>query len=109
VAFDVVGAWDFNYKTTLTWKKPKMGTGDWLRGITEHCLMAVRGNPTVDLTNQTTIIEGEVREHSRKPGNFFKMVEKLCPGSKLEMFSTEERKGWQIWAPGNWREQVAEE
>jgi N6-adenosine-specific RNA methylase IME4 len=105
VAFSVLDNWGFVYKTCLTWKKPKMGTGDWLRGITEHCLLAVRGKPTVDLGNQSTIIEGKVREHSRKPEEFYKLVEGLCPGSKLEMFATDTtRPGWQFWAPGNWRE-----
>ena len=37
VAFDVLKAWGFEYKTTLTWVKQKMGIGDWLRGQTEHC------------------------------------------------------------------------
>jgi hypothetical protein len=74
-----------------------MGTGDWLRGRTEHCLMAVRGRPTVTLTNHTTLIEGPLREHSRKPSSFFQLVESLCPGSKLEMFAREERDGWTAW------------
>ena len=34
--------------------KDHMGTGDWLRGQTEHAIMAVRGKPIVTLTNQTT-------------------------------------------------------
>jgi hypothetical protein len=44
-AFEVAREWGFSYKTTLTWVKPRMGTGDWLRGRTEHCLLAVRGRP----------------------------------------------------------------
>lgn len=105
VAFEVLDVWGFEYKTCLTWLKSKMGTGDWLRGITEHCLLAVRGKPTVNLTNETTLIEGETREHSRKPKEFYELVEKLCPGSKLEMFATDTSKeGWQFWSPGNWRE-----
>jgi len=108
-AAGVLDAWGFNGKTVLTWKKPKMGTGDWLRGITEHCILAVRGKPVVDLDNETTYMEAKVREHSRKPEEFYKMVDKLCPGSKLEMFATEPRDGWQMWAPGNWREEAAEE
>jgi hypothetical protein len=43
VAFDVVQAWGFEYKTLLTWVKDRMGTGEWLRGQTEHCLLAARG------------------------------------------------------------------
>jgi N6-adenosine-specific RNA methylase IME4 len=105
--YDILDVWGFEGKTILTWKKPKMGTGDWLRGITEHCILAVRGKPKVDLSNQTTHIEGAVREHSRKPEEFYQLVESLCPGSKLEMFATEAREGWQMWAPGNWREEGA--
>jgi hypothetical protein len=59
-----------------------MGMGDWLRGQTEHCMMAVRGNPAVELTNQTTVLHGKVREHSRKPDEFYSFVESLCPSPR---------------------------
>lgn len=95
-AFDVAGAWGFDYKTTLTWVKNRIGTGEWLRGQSEHCLMCVRGKPVVNLTNQTTIITGPVREHSRKPNEFYSMVESLCPGAKVELFAREKRPGWQM-------------
>lgn len=96
-AFDVLDAWGFEHKTILTWVKDKMGLGDWLRGQTEHCLMAVRGKPIVLLTNQTTVIYGPLREHSRKPDEFYRLVDQLCPGAKLEMFAREHRDGWAIW------------
>lgn len=94
-AFNVVNAWGFEYKTTLTWIKNKMGTGDWLRGQSEHCLLCVRGKPVVNLTNQTTIICGPVRSHSTKPDEFYEMVESLCPGAKVELFARKKRAGWQ--------------
>jgi len=93
-AFSVVEAWGFRYKTCLTWVKDRMGTGDWLRGQTEHCLMAIRGKPVVMLTNQTTVLHGPVREHSRKPDEFYQLVEELCPGSKVELFARTQREGW---------------
>jgi N6-adenosine-specific RNA methylase IME4 len=96
-AFRVVDAWGFQEKTILTWAKSKMGTGDWLRGKTEHCILAVRGKPVVNLTNQTTLLDGVVREHSRKPDEFYALVESLCPGSKLEIFAREQRVGWSGW------------
>jgi N6-adenosine-specific RNA methylase IME4/ParB-like chromosome segregation protein Spo0J len=91
-AYDVVDAWGFKPKTILTWFKHKMGTGDWLRGQTEHCIMAIRGKPTVTLTNQTTAIEGKVRQHSRKPEEFYALVESLCPGAIAELFGRTKRK-----------------
>jgi N6-adenosine-specific RNA methylase IME4 len=36
-AFAVLDRWGFEHKTILTWVKPGMGLGDWLRGNTEHC------------------------------------------------------------------------
>lgn len=96
-AFTVVDAWGFREKTILTWAKPKMGVGDWLRGQTEHAILAVHGKPTVTLMNQTTLLAAPVREHSRKPEEFFLLVEKLCPGSKLELFARESRVGWASW------------
>lgn len=96
-AYRVIDAWGFAEKTILTWAKDRMGMGDWLRGQTEHCILAVRGKPIVQLTNQTTLLNGVVREHSRKPDSFFDLVEKLCPGSKLEMFCREPREGWAAW------------
>ena len=93
-SFDLIDSWGFTHKTILTWAKDKMGTGDWLRGKTEHCILAAKGKPTINLTNQTTLLHGKMREHSRKPEEFFKLVEGLCPGSKLEMFARESRKDW---------------
>jgi N6-adenosine-specific RNA methylase IME4 len=78
-AYDVLDAWGFEPKTILTWAKDKMGTGDWLRGQTEHCIMAVRGKPVVTLSNQTTLLHARVRAHSQKPPEFYDLVESLCP------------------------------
>lgn len=93
-AFDVLRAWGFEHKTILTWVKDRMGTGHWLRGQTEHCLLAVKGRPTITLTNQTTALFGPLREHSRKPDEFYALVEALCPGSKVELFARQARDGW---------------
>ena len=73
------------------------GYGHWLRNITEHALVGVRGRPLIDLTNQTTVIHAGVkRKHSRKPMEFYEMVESLCPGSRVELFGREKRKGWDV-------------
>src|SRR5512132_1008107 len=78
-AFTVLDAWAFRHRTILTWAKDRIGTGDWLRGQTEHCLLAVRGRPVVTLTSQSTLLTGPLREHSRKPDEFYALVESLCP------------------------------
>jgi N6-adenosine-specific RNA methylase IME4 len=63
VAFDVVVAWGFEYKTLLTWMKDRMGTGEWLRGQTEHCLLGTRGKPVFIHGNHTTVLKEIGRAH----------------------------------------------
>lgn len=96
-AHQIARTWGFQTKTILTWVKDRMGTGDWLRGQTEHCLMCVKGKPVVDLTNQTTVIYGPLREHSRKPESFYELVNELYPGQKVELFARQEREGWNTY------------
>lgn len=99
VAFDVVEAWGFEYRTLLTWVKDRMGTGEWLRGQTEHCMLAVRGKPVFLHGNHTTVLQAPRREHSRKPEEFFKLLNSTCPGEKVELFCRQSRSGW--YAYGN--------
>jgi len=96
-AFDVVEAWGFEYKTILTWVKDRMGTGEWLRGQTEHCMLAVRGKPVFLNGNHATALEAARREHSRKPEEFYALVEATSPGGKLELFCRQERQGWRAF------------
>ena len=94
VAFEVVEAWGFEYKTLLTWAKDRMGTGEWLRGRTEHCLLAVRGKPVFLGGQHTTLLEAVRREHSRKPEEFYTIVVATSPGARVELFSRQVRDGW---------------
>jgi len=94
VAFDVVQAWGFEYKTLLTWVKDRMGTGEWLRGQTEHCLLASRGKPVFVTGTHTTVLQAARREHSRKPEEFFALVEATCPGTTIELLARETRAKW---------------
>jgi N6-adenosine-specific RNA methylase IME4 len=90
-SYDVIDAWQlFEPKTILTWVKTnRPGVGDWLRGQTEHCIMAIRGKPTVELHKQTTALHAPApRGHSAKPVEFYDFVEKLCPAPRYaDIFS----------------------
>jgi N6-adenosine-specific RNA methylase IME4 len=99
-AFHILEAWGFEQKTILTWAKTKMGLGDWLRGQTEHCLLAIKGKPIINLTNQTTLLNGESKNHSQKPDEFYKLVDSLCFGKKLDYFGREKHEGWEIYGTG---------
>jgi len=94
-AFAVLDAWGVQQRQILTWVKDRMVRGDWLRGQTEHALMAVRGEPVVTLTNQTTVLHAPVRAHSQKPEEFYQLVEELCPAPRYcELFSRQQREQW---------------
>jgi len=93
-SFDLLDKWGFRDVAILTWSKDKMGLGSWLRSQSEFCIMAVKGSPKVNLTNQTTILNAPMREHSRKPDEFYEMVDRLCVGYKIDWFSRENREGW---------------
>jgi N6-adenosine-specific RNA methylase IME4 len=89
----VCGAWGYQPKTLLTWVKNRMGTGDWARSQTEHVVMAVRGHPKLKEV-PSTVFEAPVGEHSEKPEEFYKIVERCTAGSKIELFARKQREGW---------------
>lgn len=95
-AYHILEAWEFEPKTILTWDKEKMGIGVWLRGQTEHCILATKGKPKINLTNQTTIIQAKAAKHSEKPDEFYKMIEIFCLGQqRLDYFARRRREGWE--------------
>jgi len=87
----VLDALGLESKQMLTWGKPHFGGGDWLRGQTEQCILAVRGNAIVTLTDQSTLLLAPPREgggHSLKPKRFYDLVESLCPAPRYaDLFS----------------------
>ncbi len=102
LAFHCIEEWGFIYKTMATWVKTNFGLGYWLRGQTEHILLAVRGNPRRMLTgphgasgnNFSTLIYAKRTSHSEKPQTFFDMVEAAGESPRLEIFGRKLRLGW---------------
>ena len=93
-AYHVLEAWGFTPKTILTWVKDRMGLGRWLRNQTEHCILAIKGTPMVDLYNETTVLNAPNRGHSTKPDEFYELVDTLCIGTPIDWISRQEREGW---------------
>ncbi|MCL0092083.1 MT-A70 family methyltransferase [Dehalococcoidia bacterium] len=96
-AFHLLETWGFTYRTILTWAKNFVGLGDWLGGQTEHCLLATKGNYRIFRNNESTLLEAPRGKHSEKPDVFYELVERLCPGQKIEMFARKQRSDWQTW------------
>ena len=99
---EVMKAWGFTYKTTITWGKDRFGLGQYFRGQTEHCLFGVRGNLPYKIDDGKrqqgrTLILALRTEHSRKPEEMRQMIEKVSYEPYIELFAREQAVGWDAW------------
>jgi N6-adenosine-specific RNA methylase IME4 len=97
IAFKLLEAWGMEYKATMVWDKENIGMGAWFRMQCEFCLVAVKGKPFWDNTKYRDILRSKRREHSRKPDEFFDMIQEITEGRRLEYFSREKREGWDVF------------
>jgi len=101
-AYELLESWGFEEKTILTWYKGNSGMGNYLRNVTEHCILAIRGKPISEgiIHNKnkfSTLLEAKKNKHSAKPNSFYNMIEKICEGRKLDYFARKKRKGWEVF------------
>lgn len=96
-AFDLVDAWGFEYRTTITWlKQGTLGMGFYFRGETEHVLFATRGRCPIPADRRArNWFVAPRRGHSVKPDCFLDMVERVSPGPYAELFARRARFGWE--------------
>lgn len=100
----VIDAWGFEYKTIgWVWVKSNpsgfgffTGMGYYTRANSEPCFIATKGKPLrVADKGIQSLIYSPVREHSRKPDEQYRKIERLYPNkSYLEMFARRRRPGW---------------
>lgn len=104
-ALRVVKAWGFQYKTVAhTWVKQNpsrrgyhFGLGYWTRGNPEICLLATRGRPKRLDNRVANLIISPRRDHSRKPDEIYRRIERLVAGPYLELFARQAYPGWAAW------------
>ena len=102
----VINEWGYTYKTVgFYWaKKTKsntpvcfMGAYTMKSGI-EMCLLATRGKNAHKLVKEHNIrglVESQREEHSKKPDEIRKRIEKLFGNvSRIELFATKKVDGW---------------
>jgi N6-adenosine-specific RNA methylase IME4 len=73
-----------------------MGLGHTTRQNAECCLLGRRGSPVRLSAAVRQIIVSPLREHSRKPEEVYRRIEKYCPGPRLELFGRQSRRGWTV-------------
>jgi N6-adenosine-specific RNA methylase IME4 len=100
---DTMKAWGFRYVSMGFWHKRTVngctafGTGYRLRSAGEPFLLGVIGNPKTSRSHRN-LIEGPVREHSRKPESAYEWAESYLPGARrADIFARQTRPGWEAF------------
>lgn len=114
-SFKVMRAWGFEYSSmAFVWVKLRaraevllframdlvclqdlfMGQGYTTRKNAEYCLLGRRGRPKRKSKSVRDVIVSPVREHSRKPDEFYERVQAYAAGPYIELFSRSHRPGW---------------
>ena len=97
IAFEIFKSWSINYECLLTWVKNVGFTPySWMYS-TEHILFGRIGSLEVLEKGKRLDFTGKVREHSRKPDEFYELVKKVSPEPRLDMFSREKREGFESY------------
>jgi N6-adenosine-specific RNA methylase IME4 len=101
-AHTALTSWGFVYKSELIWRKVtargklRMGTGYRIRSCHEPVLLGALGNPKHKPF--PSCFDGIAREHSRKPEEFYRLIEAHAPGRwYVDVFARQSRPGWDTW------------
>lgn len=95
MALRVVEHWGFSYQCLMTWvKNVGMTPYSWMYS-TEHVLFCRRGYLSLEKLGLRLDFQAKVREHSRKPEEFYDLVRQVSPGPRLDVFSREAREGFE--------------
>ena len=73
------------------------GMGYTTRKNCEDVFLFRRGRPKRVGKSISEVIVAPLREHSRKPDQFYYLVEQYADGPYLEMFARQSRPGWTTW------------
>lgn len=107
-ALQLAAAWGFCTKAELVWEKVTtngkhhFGTGRYVRGSHETCLIATRGRAWPEVRNVRSSFAARMPvnahgriEHSAKPDEFYWIVERMYSRSqRYELFARTRREGW---------------
>lgn len=101
----VFQAWGFKPSTAaFLWVKQNpdgeglhTGMGYWTRSNSEVCLLATKGSPTRLATDVHQIVFAPVAEHSAKPEEVRRRIERLFAGPYLELYGRKPAPNWTVW------------
>jgi N6-adenosine-specific RNA methylase IME4 len=99
-------AWGFEFKTVaFDWIKTVRSGGDalhwgmgyWTRSNPEYVLLGTKGTPRRLAMDVHSVIMTPVGEHSEKPEEARRRIERLVAGPYLELFARRTAPGWTTW------------
>lgn len=106
-ALEVMKAWGFQYKTLgFSWLKtnkdgtPFFGIGYYAKSNQEVCLLGVKGkaHSLVKSNSVSSFVSTGRTKHSEKPDIFRKKIVELFGDiPRIELFSRQKTKGWDVW------------
>jgi N6-adenosine-specific RNA methylase IME4 len=96
-AYQVMRVWGFEPRSIMTWTKPRLGLGNYLRNCTEQLLLGTKGRAPIRFKAQPNWLFAPVQDHSHKPEEVYDIIERCSQGPYLELFSRRPRQGWQVW------------
>ena len=105
-ALEVIKAWDFDYRTNMTWDKEVLGMGYWFRNEHEHLLVGVKGkfSPPPAKLRVYSMLHQKRRKHSQKPDIVREWINLWYPNkTKIELFARKpdnvlfEDDSWKSW------------
>jgi N6-adenosine-specific RNA methylase IME4 len=89
-----IEAWGYKPKQLIPWLKttktgaPRLGGGHYTRVCTEQLILATRGRcaPLVRDLGVEGVIRAPRGEHSAKPDESYRLIQRLTPGPYIELF-----------------------
>ena len=99
MALSLMDQWGFPYIFEMVWHKPG---GFQPFGLPQYncefVLFGRRGALGFTETKAfSTCFQASRREHSRKPDEFYDLIRRVCPGPRIDVFSREQRVGFDTW------------
>jgi N6-adenosine-specific RNA methylase IME4 len=100
--FKIFKSWGVNYHLTLVWTKPSfIAPAMGYQFATEFLLLGFYQKPMLKFKKiglKNWINTPQTRnKHSKKPKEFYTLIDKMSPSPKLEMFARDKKDGWDYW------------
>lgn len=97
VAHQILKKWGFKKHCVFVWNKNTGVCPFSVQFRNEFCLMGYRGKLKLKRIGVPTCFFAKVREHSRKPEEFYKIVREITDYPRIDIFSREKRRGFDQW------------